>query len=709
MKSLLQKHGIPVAIVAILCSLPSLYFLFSGRLPGNWDVFNALLTGQSPPNRPYDILQSDACLQFYLWRDLVFESWRHFEVPTWNPYVLGGAPLLANSQSAALYPPHILVGILGIPTVVGINLLGVFHQMVFGIGMYAVLIQLCRDSEEKQILACTGAITASLSMFMIQWLSIPSVGTTLAWLPWVLVGMLQFFEGCRHWRTWVFVGVGSCLMILGGHLQFAAYGFIGAFVWGISFCATHSGWKFAWKPVLAVLAGILLSWPQLGKVLEFSQESHRRAPATAEGWRAYSGSAAEGPDFAYLFNPLAAGSMNVPLGDTGLPTFMPALTKPWKNTADLAINVSPILFAAMLIGLRKSLKTAFPGLLVALAGLLLILPSPLLQAMYFAFPGWSATGSPGRAACLMVLGVILAGIPALGGMRKSQKGEDKTSLPENSKSGLVIITSLAFAIAIWSIFFPSPFPNISDSEPLGIAVQMERASQFGGNLGIGFILVVGVIAAVVSSARDLRKACGITLAFVFLAAITHSPPSGPAPSLTSRATKNERLAFVNTQPNFLQAPSDKNLPNLPALSRIMSINGYDSLVSRDTVELLREINGEDPAALVNGNMMLVKQVAKIDALKEAGVTKIIARDGLVQDVGGPGIASLDGLPVTNFEIIRSRVTIKDPGAGELTVRMRNIKGWKALVDGKAIAIPTGRWIKLTLPPGTKTVELRYAP
>jgi uncharacterized membrane protein YfhO len=82
---------------------------------------------------------------------------------------------------------------------------------------------------------------------------------------------------------------------------------------------------------------------------------------------------------------------------------------------------------------------------------------------------------------------------------------------------------------------------------------------------------------------------------------------------------------------------------------------------------------------------------------------------MVQDIGGPGIVSLNGAQVTDFEIIRSRVTIKDPGAGELTVRMRNIKGWKALVDGKDIAIPTGRWIKLTLPPGIKTVELRYAP
>jgi hypothetical protein len=709
MKSLLQKHGIPVAIVAILCSLPSLYFLFSGRLPGNWDVFNTLLTGQSPPNRPYDILQSDACLQFYLWRDLVFESWRHFEVPTWNPYVLGGAPLLANSQSGALYPPHILVGVLGIPTGVGINLLGVFHQMVFGIGMYAVLIQLCRDSEEKQILAGTGAITASLSMFMVQWLSIPSVGTTLAWLPWILVGMLQFFEGCRHWRTWVFVGVGSCFMILGGHLQFAAYGFIGALVWGISFCATHSAWKFAWKPLLAVVAGIILSWPQLGKVLEFSQESHRRSPATAEGWMAYSGSTAEGPDFAYLFNPIARGSMSAPLADTGLPTFMPALTKPWKNTADLAINVSPILFVAMLIGFRKCLKTALPGMVVSLAGLLLILPSPLLQAMFFAFPGWSATGSPGRAACLMVLGVILAGIPALGGMKLTENEGDPKGFLWISNRKLALSAFLGFAIAIWSIFFPSPFPNISDSEPLGIAIQMESANQFGGNLGIGFILVVGVIAGVVSSARDLRKACGITLGFVLLVAITHSPPSGPAPSLTTSTTQGERIAFLNSQPNFLQAPSDKNLPNLPALSRTMIINGYDSLVSRDTVEMLREINGEDPAALVNGNMMLIKQVANIEALKEAGVTKIIARDGMVQDIGGPGIVSLDGVPATNFEIIRSRVKIKDPGAGELTVRMRNIKGWKALVDDKHMEIPAGRWIKLTLQPGTKTVELRYAP
>jgi hypothetical protein len=507
-------------------------------------------------------------------------------------------------------------------------------------------------------------------------------------------------------------------MILGGHLQFAAYGFIGALVWGVSFCATHSGWKFAWKPVLAVVAGILLSWPQLGKVLEFSQESHRRAPATAEGWKAYSGSTAEWGDFSYLFNPIAEGSMQEPLSETeidgipfALPSFMPALAKPWKNPADLAINVSPILFVAILFGFRANIKAVLPGAVMSTLGLLLILPSPVLQAMYFTFPGWSATGSPGRAACLFAIGVILAGIPAMSAIKLEGKLPSlETPITTQQKGTGCALFFLAIFVGFSWVFFNTTVPYDLESNPLPLAVQFKGMDQFFGNVAIGFLLAVTTIWAFLST---VNKKSWVAPSFIIGVAIfgwvCHAIPSGAVPTFEKTSFPTERVAYINGQPNFLQNPKDRHLPNLPALSRTMIINGYDSLVSRDTVEMLREINGEDPAALVNGNMMLVKQVANIEALKEAGVTKIIARDGMVQDIGGPGIVSLDGVPVTNFEIIRSRVTIKDPGAGELTVRMRNIKGWKALVDGKDIAIPTNRWIKLTLPPGTKTVELRYAP
>ena len=50
-------------------------------------------------------------LQFVPWRQFALNSIRQGHLPLWNPMLGMGAPLLANYQSALLYPPNILLGI----------------------------------------------------------------------------------------------------------------------------------------------------------------------------------------------------------------------------------------------------------------------------------------------------------------------------------------------------------------------------------------------------------------------------------------------------------------------------------------------------------------------------------------------------------------------------------------------------------------------
>ncbi|HSI71841.1 MAG TPA: hypothetical protein VK934_01580, partial [Fimbriimonas sp.] len=83
--------------------------VFMGQVIGPFDQIRQMQPWVGPvPAQPWDVLQADGVLQFYPWRQLVFESWGRFQVPFWNHYELAGTPLLANSQSAAFYPPHIL-------------------------------------------------------------------------------------------------------------------------------------------------------------------------------------------------------------------------------------------------------------------------------------------------------------------------------------------------------------------------------------------------------------------------------------------------------------------------------------------------------------------------------------------------------------------------------------------------------------------------
>ena len=48
-------------------------------------------------------------LQFYPWREFAFEQIAAGHLPTWNPLVGAGAPLLANYQTAVFYPPNWLL------------------------------------------------------------------------------------------------------------------------------------------------------------------------------------------------------------------------------------------------------------------------------------------------------------------------------------------------------------------------------------------------------------------------------------------------------------------------------------------------------------------------------------------------------------------------------------------------------------------------
>jgi hypothetical protein len=43
---------------------------------------------------------------FYPYRDFVASALREGRIAFWNPYLFGGAPMLANQQAAVLYPLH---------------------------------------------------------------------------------------------------------------------------------------------------------------------------------------------------------------------------------------------------------------------------------------------------------------------------------------------------------------------------------------------------------------------------------------------------------------------------------------------------------------------------------------------------------------------------------------------------------------------------
>ncbi|MER3462979.1 MAG: hypothetical protein C4342_08445, partial [Armatimonadota bacterium] len=100
---------LPVAVCACVALLPTFPFVLQGKTPAPVDHAHRFPPWNQPqPNYRWDILQMDAVLEFLPWRDYMLETERSGEVPLWNPYTFLGVPFLANSQSAPLYPLHLL-------------------------------------------------------------------------------------------------------------------------------------------------------------------------------------------------------------------------------------------------------------------------------------------------------------------------------------------------------------------------------------------------------------------------------------------------------------------------------------------------------------------------------------------------------------------------------------------------------------------------
>src|SRR3954452_21547125 len=92
--------------------------VFTGKIP-----FPANFVFDFPPFAPVmpayvSTLQAntgDLVTSFYPYRALAARAAREWTLPLWNPYMLSGAPFLANAQSALFYPGNFLYYLLPLP------------------------------------------------------------------------------------------------------------------------------------------------------------------------------------------------------------------------------------------------------------------------------------------------------------------------------------------------------------------------------------------------------------------------------------------------------------------------------------------------------------------------------------------------------------------------------------------------------------------
>ena len=736
MPNWLRKYW-PVLLLVLLPLVPLYRAVLQGEAIGPFDQIRQMAPWNGPKaSQPWDVLQADGVLQFYVWRDLVFEAWGKGQIPFWNSYQLAGTPLLGNSQSGALYPPHIICGILHLSTATAMTLLAWFHLAWAGIGAYFL-------SRRMGASRLGGAVSGSLfvgSSFMIAWTALPSVIETVSWIPWILGLAVEMFttpptnsdgdfipsrwvRSQQHLYSLKAVALSSCIagLILAGHLQFVAYGFIALGLMSIWIWATvgnenpdlkRTGGKVALHIVLATMLGVFLAAPQLLSVLQYSQFSHRRNTPTDVGYKTFVDSAIQPYEWVKVIAPSIQG--NPRQGIDGLPvsTYYPALLKPGANFAESAIGlgVFAVLLLCLLPFVAKRTDRIWGIGLVGIFGFLIAVGSPLNQLFYYFVPGWSSTGSPGRAICLFVLaGSIASGLAV---SRLHNIGLDKKKL------NAAALAFIGIGVVLFTLKNGFSVPPAMNPDTIRQIKEQAEAGAMGSFIAILVLSLVSIglyLAKPSVGTKSLILAVPLISTIAFLGTVL--VPSGTPDLKVTANLGMERIAALNSAWDIFTAQHAVLPPNLAALNRIHSLDGYDSLLHRDTVELLKEIDGKDPAPPANGNMMFVKHSADLIKLADAGVTEVWSLKALpslpptTSDGAGIYKYRIDGkgrayTPQGTAQIQEEgfgTLKLHAQGPGKLEVKERNMPGWSALVDGKSSQVGGTTWN------GEHQVELQYTP
>lgn len=696
-----------VLLLLLLPAIPLWRTLAHGEVIGPWGhLAQAAPWNEPAPSRAYDVLQMDGVLQTYLWRDLVLRSWSRGELPLWNPSELGGIPLLANSQSGALYPPHVLLGLMRVPTPLALNLLAWLHLALAGLGA-AWLARRLGANEAGALVA--GGVFA-LSPWMLAWAPLGTVVATAAWIPWVAAAALP--TGRHWWKVHPALPPCTACLLLAGHLQIAAYGLIGAVTvaafWSV---ARRTGWAALLASGLGVALGAAGAWPQVGPSLALAKQGHRQSVVSDEGLQAYLGSAVQPWRVATVAFPNVLGLPGQPAAPgtdlAQLPGYWPTYTQRGDAFAESALGFGPFALALLAWSRRRQASNA---LALGAVGLLLAL-GPLSIVLYRLVPGWAASGSPGRALVLVVLAAALAAGLAW---------PDPEERPCPKRPALLVVAGAllsvlaAFAVGARSgAWLPAFDPLVGEA-----AINALLAAAPWVACGT----VLALVALFLVERGKQRWALGLGLGAQLCVGALAIVPAGKPPVPLADSPLRGRVAFVNPDWSLFGVAPVVAPPNSAVLLGVQDMGGYDSLLPRSSVARLAEAVGGDPAPQANGNMMLVKPGFDPEALAGLGADQLVSREPL-EGLGRP-IAEWRGLyvygltpgrastPAGPAQIVRdtaTQVVLRATGPGELVLRDPAAEGWTATVDGASADTGPGVWRTVQLPPGEHTVVFSYRP
>ncbi len=496
--------------------------LFTGRvlLPG--EQLHGFAPFGGDARAPWTILQWDALAQYFPWRHFAGQQLRGGHIPLWNPFQLSGTPFLANGQSALFYPLNAPFWF--VDTAFAFGWSALLGSLVALVGTYA----LARRWQMSRAASVVAAAAFAFSGYLSQWALLPTLFQTACWLPACLLFFERAVEDPRPTRATLCLVACLACALLAGHAQVFFYILL-------ALALRQPFLKRPWRALFVGLGTFCLAATLSALQLLPTVELALRGPRAAQG----------GPDeWAWVNFVQPRALQGSQLASFALPTNLGTLS---ENFGYVGIGVA-LLALSSLLALRNPVgrRQRFYALALALFGVLYALATPVSKLFFFAVPGVSQMGGPGRALVLWSLGAALCAGFGLDWLR--------------SKWQSSLLAPLALGV-----------------------VALE--------LGLNALLVQPTAPrALIYPRTELTD---------FLAR-----NSSPTARVWMFTDKRLWLPAEGFRPGRSH-PVGVLPPNGAMVYGIYDVNGYDSLSSRAYRKWVSEA-GEDPSPRLNGNMVLLQ-------------------------------------------------------------------------------------------------------
>lgn len=165
---------------------------------------------------PHKPVGADQIRFFYPARTFTNELIKQ-DLPLWNPYIFAGNPLLADIQSAVLYPLNILYAFL--PQINAWQILNFVQTLLASVFTYLYL----RRVKLHRLAALIGSLAFGYSGFMVAWQQENTVvGHAAMWLPLILFSIEGYASGGKYLD--IILGIFALLFsFLAGFFQITFY------------------------------------------------------------------------------------------------------------------------------------------------------------------------------------------------------------------------------------------------------------------------------------------------------------------------------------------------------------------------------------------------------------------------------------------------------------------------------------------------------